>query len=208
MRNTKDLIVSAATDLFLSKGYENVSITDILEKANVSRGAFYYHFDSVKTLYNQICYTLFTEPYAAFETIYRDKSLNAFEKILEFDSILSMYPRKNELNKSIDSGDNPFMFETQIQISFNDCAPLYAKLIQQGNEEGIFNCEDPLSTAEVYCVYYDVFLCSLFTRNSSDTLARRIHMHDGLLKSLGIVPGDKPYSECLREWKIKKGRVK
>jgi TetR/AcrR family fatty acid metabolism transcriptional regulator len=41
---TRQELFDTAIELFDSKGYENVSISDICEKAGVSTGAFYHHF--------------------------------------------------------------------------------------------------------------------------------------------------------------------
>jgi AcrR family transcriptional regulator len=43
---TRQQILSAATELFPVKGFEATSIDDIVEKANVVKGTFYYHFKS------------------------------------------------------------------------------------------------------------------------------------------------------------------
>jgi TetR/AcrR family fatty acid metabolism transcriptional regulator len=41
---TRQELFDTAIELFDSKGYENISISDICEKAGVSTGAFYHHF--------------------------------------------------------------------------------------------------------------------------------------------------------------------
>lgn len=42
----KDEIIIIALDLFLEKGYEKTTITDIMEKAHLSKGGMYHHFAS------------------------------------------------------------------------------------------------------------------------------------------------------------------
>jgi TetR/AcrR family transcriptional repressor of nem operon len=44
-------ILDSAYKLFSAKGYENVSINEIMAAANMTRGAFYAHFKSKSTLY-------------------------------------------------------------------------------------------------------------------------------------------------------------
>lgn len=46
MQNTKDKIVEVSFFLFLQKSFKSVTIKDIVEKASVSKGAFYHYFDS------------------------------------------------------------------------------------------------------------------------------------------------------------------
>lgn len=42
--NTHQALIDAAKDLIIEKGYDNVDILDITEKANVSKATFYKHF--------------------------------------------------------------------------------------------------------------------------------------------------------------------
>jgi AcrR family transcriptional regulator len=43
---TKDSILRAAVECFQKKGYYAVDVEDICKKANLTKGAFYYHFTS------------------------------------------------------------------------------------------------------------------------------------------------------------------
>lgn len=43
-RATRERLVAVARDLFAERGYEGTSIEAVLEKADVSRGALYHHF--------------------------------------------------------------------------------------------------------------------------------------------------------------------
>lgn len=50
---TKQKIFSCAVSLFAQKSYENVTVQDICEKAEVSVGAFYHHFSSKENIINE-----------------------------------------------------------------------------------------------------------------------------------------------------------
>jgi AcrR family transcriptional regulator len=47
---TRQQMFNAAAILFSEKGYESTSIEDVTEKADVSKGTFYYHFESKEAL--------------------------------------------------------------------------------------------------------------------------------------------------------------
>jgi TetR/AcrR family transcriptional repressor of nem operon len=49
--NTKEKIITTATELFWLGGYKNTSVNDILTKAQVSKGSFFHHFKDKKTLF-------------------------------------------------------------------------------------------------------------------------------------------------------------
>jgi AcrR family transcriptional regulator len=48
---TKNSIMEAATALFAREGYEATGVAEICERAGVSKGAFYYHFDSKENVF-------------------------------------------------------------------------------------------------------------------------------------------------------------
>ncbi len=48
---TRDMIMDAARDLFVEKGYQQVSMRQIAKKLNYSHGAIYYHFKNKAELF-------------------------------------------------------------------------------------------------------------------------------------------------------------
>ena len=77
-------------ELFYKKGYYNTSVDDILKKLSLSKGAFYYHFDSKEDFFIQIIenllarkvYSMLIEPIEGHD----DPLLlitNCFEEALE-----------------------------------------------------------------------------------------------------------------------------
>lgn len=47
---TRQKIIVAAVDLFAEVGYPATALTDIIERTQLTKGAFYYHFDSKDSL--------------------------------------------------------------------------------------------------------------------------------------------------------------
>ncbi len=52
---TQERIVAAAMTLFLRRGFERTSITQIARSAKVSRGAVFWHFGDKETLFREAC---------------------------------------------------------------------------------------------------------------------------------------------------------
>ena len=50
-QRTRDKILSSAIRLFSNKGYDSVTIDQLMTDAGLTRGAFYTHFDSKNELY-------------------------------------------------------------------------------------------------------------------------------------------------------------
>lgn len=66
--NTRSKILHSAAKLFLHKGFDAVSIDDVMSAAGLTRGAFYAHFDSKNTLYAE---AIVTAGVQSSETLYR-----------------------------------------------------------------------------------------------------------------------------------------
>lgn len=51
---TRHVIIDAAAELFESKGYGNVGLSDIIDRAGITKGAFYYHFPTKEAVASAI----------------------------------------------------------------------------------------------------------------------------------------------------------
>ena len=59
MKNTKEYILEKAFALFLDKGYDGVSITDLQDELGMGRASIYHHFKSKRELFTEVidkCY--------------------------------------------------------------------------------------------------------------------------------------------------------
>jgi len=45
-KDSKERLMTAAVEVFRTKGYDAATVDDIVERARLSRGAFYYYFTS------------------------------------------------------------------------------------------------------------------------------------------------------------------
>ena len=75
-------IIEAARDLFLSQGYENTSIDDIVRRVNVAKGLFYYYFPKKEAILAAIADEFVEEVNSEFATILENATL-------DFNSIIS-----------------------------------------------------------------------------------------------------------------------
>ncbi len=77
-------------ELFYKKGYYNTSVDDILKELSLSKGAFYYHFDSKEDFFTQIIenllvrrvYSMLIEPIEGHDNAL-ELITNCFENALE-----------------------------------------------------------------------------------------------------------------------------
>lgn len=78
---TRRRIIDAAVELFNEVGYPATSLGDIIERAEMTKGAFYYHFDSKEALATAIVEEGSANLFRAFESV-RQSSAPAFERMI------------------------------------------------------------------------------------------------------------------------------
>ncbi len=59
---TQERILAAATELFLARGYENTTIAQVAEHAEVSRATVFWHFSDKESLFRE-CFNRICEPF-------------------------------------------------------------------------------------------------------------------------------------------------
>ncbi|MGB7394040.1 MAG: TetR/AcrR family transcriptional regulator [Pricia sp.] len=87
---TRQRMQVTGLELFYKNGYYNTSVSDILKELSLSKGAFYYHFDSKEDFFVQIIenlvvrkmYSMLIEPIEGHENTF-DLLLQCFEDALE-----------------------------------------------------------------------------------------------------------------------------
>jgi len=85
-KNTKNKIQEAAWELFRTQGYEDTTISQIIEKSGTSRSAFYHHFHGKDELLFSVAYTYDLHYHDWEETC--PKELHAVDKLISFNNYL------------------------------------------------------------------------------------------------------------------------
>lgn len=63
-KETREMIISAAVEKFMEKGYSKTTLEDIVQHVGLTRGAFYWNFESKKEILDEIV--------ARYEQFYRN----------------------------------------------------------------------------------------------------------------------------------------
>ncbi|MBP2076256.1 TetR/AcrR family transcriptional regulator [Oceanobacillus polygoni] len=95
---TKKALLETGLELFHKKGFDNVTVDEIVKSCHVSKGAFYVHFNTK--------YDIFNEKFKDIDNFYSTfqqgipKNIKASEKILMFYEAQMIYLR-DELGKDL-----------------------------------------------------------------------------------------------------------
>ena len=90
----RDAFVDTAQRLIVSKGYEQMSVQDVLDALDASRGAFYHYFDSKVALLEAVIERMVVEATARVERMLADPDVTALAKLSQLLTDIADY--KNE----------------------------------------------------------------------------------------------------------------
>lgn len=66
-KDTKAFITETSFRLFLDKGYNNTSMSDLMKASDLSKGAFYHYFNNKEDLYHEVVDRYFLSYYQAVD---------------------------------------------------------------------------------------------------------------------------------------------
>ncbi|QUI21379.1 TetR/AcrR family transcriptional regulator [Vallitalea pronyensis] len=148
--------LETAIGLFIEKGYDVTSINHILKKMNITKGSFYYHFESKEDLLTQII-DLFLEDIRTIAEDVQKSTGGAIEKLKMLELDVITYRKKHEkLYKdlyTIHQKQGNDMFNVRYQQKSNDLyAGMVKKILLQGQDEGVFHPVDIEETPDLFLV--------------------------------------------------------
>lgn len=144
-------ITQAALELFMEKGYKNVSVKDITTKVNVAVGLFHYYFRSKEDVLME-CVRLDRQKF--LDEINADgyfpTEMNAVEKINRLVSVaMRNITERTQLIKEAQDINDAMLIHQIRDYVFGVLSDKLTEFIIQGNDEGIFACKYPQATSEI-----------------------------------------------------------
>ena len=146
--------VDAAQRLIATKGYEQLSIQDLLDETGASKGAFYHYFDSKESLLEAVIQRITDTALAAVEPITQDPARSAVEKLVGmFSGITGWKNARKDLMLALLEvwmSDDNIVVRERVRTSVSSrLGPILTRLVAEGQAEGTFEVEDPATTAEL-----------------------------------------------------------
>lgn len=137
----KNEIMSAAGELFLLKGYEETTVTDIMEKVGGAKGMFYRCFDSKEEVMQAIGDKMFFEN-NPFDAIKKRTDLNGLQKIRELLVLNQSDTERDNLNaQAIPILKDPRILQTAIEANKRTLTPLWFELLEEARMDGSIQTE-------------------------------------------------------------------
>jgi TetR/AcrR family transcriptional repressor of nem operon len=150
----KKEIIDAAQRFIYSKGYEQMSIQDILNELHISKGAFYHYFGSKQTLIEAIIARMGEETNKKIQPVVNDLNLTAIQKLQRFLTIFDSFRIENkadlvELLRIWYTDNNAFIRQKVDEVVIRQRVPLLNEIVRQGIREGLFTTAYPDHAGEI-----------------------------------------------------------
>ncbi len=213
-------ILDATLKLVYTKGYEQMTIQDILDELHISKGAFYHYFDSKGAVLEALVERMvLDEAVPLLYPIVQESSLSAVEKLQRyFDSALRWKTSQKtfmlELLRVWLADENAIVRQKIMALSLKWITPLLNDIVKQGITEGDFISSYPDQAGNIIvCVMLGLsdhileMMISPEVNQDGAQIEKEIHAYIGALtdameRLLGAKQGSLKLvdAEALREW--------
>lgn len=140
----KQELLKIAYNKFITKGYLNTSIDEIIGEAKIAKGTYYYYFESKEKTLEEVI------------NMVVEKMINKAKAVLELELpleqkfinvILSFKPKINEktLTEAINLPENIIMHEKLNKKVVENAVPILSQIVEEGNKQKILNCKENIS---------------------------------------------------------------
>jgi AcrR family transcriptional regulator len=144
----REAFVEVALRLIQTKGYEHMSVQDVLDELEASRGAFYHYFPSKIALLEAAVDHIVAAALEAVSPIVADPALSAPQKLERlFSGIAGWKAERRELMLALlnvwYSDDNAIVRDKVRRSTVIGLVPLLSAIVEQGRGEGRFSAISP-----------------------------------------------------------------
>ncbi len=147
-------ILDAAQRLIYTKGYEAMTIQDILDELQISKGGFFHHYESKQILLDRLVEHMLDQAEQVLRPIVRDPALTAVGKLNRYFATVSEWKTTQKglltaLRRVWHSDGNAVVRQKHQSIFLQRIAPMLATMVRQGVTEGVFITAHPEQISEI-----------------------------------------------------------
>jgi len=147
-------LLDCAQRLFLTRGYEQTTVNDVIAATGLSKGAFYHHFRAKEDLLEAIAGRFAHDALGFIQALQADAELDALGRLNRLLSLgrewkAEHIPELRAMFTTLLDPQNTTLYHRIVEAVSDVLAPALAEIIGQGEAEGVFDAGDPAVIAEV-----------------------------------------------------------
>ena len=137
----KKQLLKIAYDMFNTRGYENTRVDEIIEKAQIAKGTYYYYFESKEQMLEEVIDMMIDSETEKAEQIIK-MDIPVPQKIVGIISSMKPTEAEQPIKNALFQPENVLMHHKVRQKLIKVITPILSEVIQEGVNEGIFECKN------------------------------------------------------------------
>ncbi len=181
----KHEILQAAQQLFLSRGYEKTSVSDIMALVGGAKGMFYRCFQSKEEVMHALGNQMFFEN-NPFEAVRSRHDLNGLQKIKTLLTLNQADEERNTINRqAVPILNDPHILAAAIEENRRVLTPLWLELLEEGIRDGSVRTEYARELSELLPLVNFWMMPSVFPATEEELLHKYRFLME-LLSKMGL----------------------
>ena len=192
---TVEKILEVSQRLFLTKGYDNTTIQDIVEElGGLTRGAIYHHFKSKEEIMDALTRKMFFEK-NPFEQVKKQTDLNGLQKMKLAIALNKSDKDAIDLSlQAIPILKNPRILVGMIESNRQQLSPCWLELLMEGIADGSIHTEYAKELSELIPLF-DLWLTPSVYPATAEELHHKFLFIKELLNKMGLPLFDEEFLE-------------
>lgn len=195
-----DKILDALHQLLEEKTIQNISVSDIANKAGIGKGSIYYYFPSKEAILDALIERNYEQPLQTAKNLAYKTEISPFTRMAMIlqacrnSSAAFLNHNHTTVNAKTSAQDIAFLHQKYMNHVISELKPDLTEIIKQGIESGDIHFEYPAALAEIVLIVLAVKLNNTFLSatagDSEDTIRGLVAL---LEKGTGVPQGTLNY---------------
>ena len=134
-------LLEIAYRMFLTSGYENTSVDEIIDAAGIAKGTYYYYFESKEQTLEEVIGMMIEKEAEAAEAVVASP-LPVPQKIVGIIASIRPAPEEKPIEGALMRPENSLMHQKIKRRLVEKVVPILSRVVKEGVEQGVFSCDN------------------------------------------------------------------
>lgn len=153
MTNKKEFILDTAEKMFVEQGFDQTSISQLLDATKIARGTLYYYFTSKEEIMDAIIERWIEQSFEQMRIWVERKHLSIIERLTGALASLNLKKNGQEFLEHLHEPQNALLHEKSNQILLSMAPQILYPLFQEGLQAGEMQTAYPYESIEMMLTF-------------------------------------------------------